>query len=65
MSYADLPAARRELAEKILTPKQLEVLKLRLDGYSWRDIALGCSIDRKTASDRYNRALDKLRKHGR
>ena len=61
MSWAHVTPARRELAERILTAKQLDVLKLRTDGYSWRKIATALHIDQATARERYTRALDRLR----
>lgn len=62
MTWEHITPARRELAERTLTPKQLAVLKLRTDGHSWRQIATALRIDPKTARERYTRALDRLRK---
>lgn len=62
MSWDNVAKHRRELAERILTPKQLEVVRLRIDGHSWRAIATTLGIDQATARERYQRALDRLRR---
>ena len=64
MSWADLDPAIRELAEQELTPLQLEVLTLTLDGIPLRAIAYHLDRSRAAINDRLDAAYRKLRAHG-
>lgn len=56
MSWSTLPTQVREIAERELTRKQLEALKLKLGGMSIRDIALALDVAPSTIQDRVTRA---------
>lgn len=62
MSWQTVSPQYRTLAEQHLTPRQLQVLKLRLNGHSWRTIALHLGIHEATARGHHEAALDRLRK---
>lgn len=62
MTWQTVNPQYRHLAEQILTPRQLQVLKLRLNGNSWRTIALALGIHEATARGHHHAALDRLRK---
>lgn len=60
MSWVEISERNRELAEKVLTPKQLEVLRLVIDGHSYRAIARHLHVTEATVRGHYERALDKM-----
>lgn len=65
MSWADLKPENRELAQKVLTQKQLRVFQHRMDGHSWHTIAIALNTTRSTCRGHYEAALQKLAKaHG-
>lgn len=61
MSYATLPPAVRETAERVLTRKQLDVFKLWCAGVSSSRIAIMLSISEPRARAIANRANQKIR----
>lgn len=63
MSWNDINPRHRQLAEQHLTPRQLQVLKLRLDGHSWRTIGRSLGISEATVRGHHQRALDNLATH--
>lgn len=58
--YSSLPAHVREVAERELTRKQLDVLKLWSNGYGADRIALILGVSRSTVRNHLRRALQKL-----
>jgi len=52
----------REIAERVLTAKELEVMKLLNAGYGKRRIATVIGIDVSTVRDRLDRAERKMQK---
>lgn len=50
----------RPVAERVCTPRELEVVKLRCRGLSWRSVALVLGISRAAARDRWQRAARKI-----
>lgn len=60
-----IPPERRQTAERVCTPKQLEALQLKIDGHSWKTIAAKLHITEPAARDRYQAALDRLNTHYR
>lgn len=60
MSWNDLPAERRALAERVLTKRQLRILKHRLAGHSYRTIALALHLDESTVRYHLRRIADLL-----
>lgn len=66
MSWWDeLPAERRALIATVLetAPRQLEVLKLRMDGHSTRTIARTLKVAEPTVRMHLERALVKIGPH--
>lgn len=63
MSWADVKPEHRQLANRILTTKQLRVVQHRMDGHSWNTIALALGMSRSNARQHYKAALEKLRAH--
>jgi len=63
VSYAQLPVDIRDLAEQHLTRKQLDVLKLRTNGYSYVRISLLFGISEATVRGHHRRALQILAQH--
>ena len=61
MSYASLPALVRETAERELTRKQLDVLKLRYNGHSYVGISLVMGVSEATVRGHLRRAHQKLK----
>lgn len=59
-AWKQLDPATREIAERVLTPKQLEAVKLLNAGYGKRTIAQSLGIDVATARDRLRAAERKL-----
>ncbi|MFA5448901.1 MAG: sigma-70 family RNA polymerase sigma factor [Clostridia bacterium] len=51
-------------AKKLLSPRQLEVLKLYLEGYSYKEIGEKLSVTPKTVDNALSVAKDKIRKSG-
>jgi predicted DNA-binding protein (UPF0251 family) len=64
MSWGALPLDVRELAERVLTVKQLEAWQLELRGLGVRKIAARLEITKGAAADRLEAAYLKLRKAG-
>ncbi len=60
MSWFALSQEQRELAERELAPRQLEILKLALAGRSHRQIALGLNISPSTVATTMFRIRQKL-----
>lgn len=63
MSWNNLDQARRELAEQLLTDKQLEVFRYWLDGHSNATIARALDLDESAVRRRLARALRRMRPH--
>lgn len=64
MSYAQLPAPIRAIAENQLTPKQLDAFTAEQNGDSIRRIANDFDISRMAVLDRLKGAYKVLRAHG-
>jgi DNA-binding CsgD family transcriptional regulator len=62
MAWADLPPDVRARAEEVLTERQLEVVKLRASGFSWRRIADAENCSRESARGAFDRATLRLRR---
>lgn len=63
MSWASLPPDVRSTAERILTRKQLDVLKLSMQGYGTTRISLILGVSEATARGHLRRAHQKLKPH--
>ena len=63
VSWTALPEADRDLYAEILTPLQLDMLRHRTNGHSWRRIAMAVNLDESTCRGHYRRALERIRKH--
>lgn len=63
MTWSTLDPATRELAQRTLTPRQLAILQDRINGHSWRTIALAYRIHEATARAHHKAALERLRRH--
>ena len=63
MSWATLPLEIREIAQTILTPKQLAAYQLNANGLSERRIAIHCGVSRRAIRDRLQEADVKIRAH--
>lgn len=63
MGFTDLPPELRTTAQRVLTRKQLDVLKLRLAGMSFRAIGNTLDVDEATVRGHWQRAVRKLRPH--
>lgn len=61
MAYATLPSEVREIAERELTRKQLDVLKLWCNGYGTTRISVMMDVAEPTARAHLRRALQKLK----
>ncbi len=64
MSWNDLDPRIRELAQQVLTHRQLETYMLSVNGHSGRSIAYQLDVARSTVSDHLDSAYRKLRAHG-
>ena len=62
-TYHDLPLAIRQIAEHVLTPRQLTAYRLAANGMSERDIALHLGVTRRAVRDRLQEADVKIRRH--
>lgn len=60
MTWSTLPENVREIAERELSPRQLEVVKLHLAGRTMRQIALALGIAPSTVTSHLWRAKQKL-----
>lgn len=60
MSWSTLPPEVRAIAEEVCTPKELEALKLWDGGAGYRRVGLMLGVDKSTARDRVQRALQKI-----
>jgi len=58
-----LPESKRELYSELLTPPQLDMVRHRTNGHSWRRIAMAVNLDESTCRGHYRRALERIRKH--
>ena len=63
MSWATLDPAKRAIAERELTPKQLEVFRYWIDGHSNAKIARALDLDESAVRRRLARALRRMRPH--
>lgn len=63
MSWQTLDPAIRELAEAVLTPKQLEAYRLWEDGLGYSRIADLLGISTSSARDRIHRSLRTIEHH--
>lgn len=61
MAYADLPPNVRTVAERELTRKQLDVLKLWANGHGTVRISLILGVAEPTARAHLRRALQKMK----
>jgi DNA-directed RNA polymerase specialized sigma24 family protein len=61
MSWLALPPEYREVAERVCTPAQVELLKVISAGYGLRPAARILDIDPSTARDRLARATRRIR----
>lgn len=64
MSFATLPPDVREIAERTLTRKQLDVFKLHLAGCSYRRIATMLEIGVSTVRSHLDAAHHRLEREG-
>jgi transcriptional regulator len=64
MSYSELDVQTREIAERVLTEKQLEAFLLEQRGFGMMAIARRLSITKGAAVSRIDGAHLKLRKAG-
>jgi transcriptional regulator len=62
MGWRDLDPDLRERAERVLTERQLETLKLRTAGLSWRRIADAYNCTPEAVRGCHERATLKLRR---
>lgn len=60
MAYAHLEPRVRQIAERVLTRKQLDVLRMRLNGATMSNIALTLDISEARAYRVYKRAEQKI-----
>lgn len=60
MSWSDVPPEVRDLAEEVLTDKQLLALKLWNNGAGYRRIGIILGVSMSTARGRVTRAVDTL-----
>lgn len=60
MAWSEVSQRNRDLAAKVLTDKQHEVLRLYFDGHPFRKIARHMGITEGTVRGHYERALEKL-----
>jgi len=63
VSWLALPQNRRDHYAEILTPIQLDVVRHRVNGHSYRTIAMALHRDEATIRGHYRRALERIRKH--
>lgn len=63
MTWDTINPRYRQLAQQHLTPRQLQVLKLRLAGHSFRTIGRSLGISEATVRGHHERALDILARH--
>jgi hypothetical protein len=57
MSWSTLPAEVRVVAERVLTRKQLDVFRMRMNSASWSQVMIVCEISEPVARRTYNRAV--------
>ena len=60
MSFRSLPVEVREIAERVLTRKQLDVFRMRMNGASWNQVMTVCEVSEPVARRAYNRAAQKI-----
>lgn len=61
MSYSTLPADVQDVAEAVLTQKQLDAFKLWMNGYGTARIAIIVGVSEPRARALKDRALQKLK----
>jgi DNA-binding NarL/FixJ family response regulator len=64
MSWHTLPPTIRTIAEQHLTPKQVTILRLQLNGLNTRAIARQLNISRSTVDEHIDAAHRNLYRHG-
>lgn len=57
VSYSELNAETRAAAERVLTRKQLDVFRMRMNGAYWSQVMIVCEISEPVARRTYNRAM--------
>ena len=62
MSWLALPAEQRATYQQLLTPTQYDILRHRVNGHSWRRIAMALNLDESTCRGHHRRALERIRK---
>jgi DNA-binding CsgD family transcriptional regulator len=60
VSWEHIDPDTRYLAERVLTPKQLEVIHSRADNQTWNTIALNMNLDEATVRGHYKRGLRRI-----
>lgn len=60
MSYATLPADVRDTAERVLTRKQLDIFRMRMNHATWTQVMVTCEVSEPVARRTYNRAVQKV-----
>jgi DNA-binding CsgD family transcriptional regulator len=63
--WESIPQERRDTAAKVLTEKQLQILRHRINHHTWRTIANTLDITEPTARGHYQAAIRKLEQHYR
>lgn len=57
VSWSTLPPDVRQTAERVLTRKQLDVFRMRMNGATWTQVMVVCEISEPVARRTYNRAV--------
>ena len=63
MSWQHIPHETRELYARLLTPIQLEVVRHKANGHSYRTIARAMNRDEATIRGHHRRAVERIRRH--
>jgi DNA-binding CsgD family transcriptional regulator len=63
MSWHTLDPAVRQIAEQVLTAKQLLAYRLHANGMTEREIAIHCQVSRRAIRDRLAEADVKINAH--
>lgn len=61
MGWETVSAFWRDTAEQVLTPKQLDVLRMRVDGHSWAQIGAELGLGLSTVRGHHRAAIRRLR----
>ena len=64
MSWTTMPPELRELAERVCTPRELDVLRLRAEGHGRYRIAAILGINGSRVEQLRSSAFNRLRKEG-